>query len=270
MLQAELKVIGGTQAGHVIRLKPGKFLIGREPDCHLRPKSELVSRHHCAFAIDEYAVRVRDLGSTNGTFVNDERIRGQVLLQAEDHVRVGNLEFEVRIVEPASRPSTESDPGDRSTDDTMSFSADTLTDVPPQQPAGGGETTIVKIPGAPASAPAGDDGMGDILQQAADQEFVVQPEYAAPPAPAPERRPLPQAVGAPAGTASAAPSEQPARATGGFAPVPIRLPDPATTGLKPATPKPDEGQSEDQAKEINPSDQAAAIIRQFRHRRPTS
>src|SRR5207247_11148736 len=48
--------------------------IGRAPDCHVRlPNDELhwtISRHHCVLDIDPPLVRVRDLGSRNGTFVN--------------------------------------------------------------------------------------------------------------------------------------------------------------------------------------------------------
>ena len=102
MLQAELKVTSGKQAGNTIPLPPGKFLVGREEDCHLRPNSDMVSRHHCVFTIDEYAVRVRDLGSTNGTLVNGERIRGGVVLKTGDVVSIGKLEFEVLLGDPAN------------------------------------------------------------------------------------------------------------------------------------------------------------------------
>ena len=59
MLQAELKVLGGKQAGKSIALGK-KFLVGRESDCHLRPNSDMVSRHHCVFTLDDYTLRVRD------------------------------------------------------------------------------------------------------------------------------------------------------------------------------------------------------------------
>ena len=102
MLQAKLKVVGGRHHGRVIPLATKKFLIGREQDCHLRPNSELVSRHHCVFAVDDFSVHVRDLGSTNGTFVNDQRVRGEVLLNSGDRIRVGKLDFELVIGEPVT------------------------------------------------------------------------------------------------------------------------------------------------------------------------
>lgn len=97
MLQAELKVVGGKHHGKLIPLGARRFLIGREQDCHLRPNSELVSRHHCVFAIDDFAVRLRDLGSTNGTYVNDERLRGEVSLKDGDRIHIGKLDFEIRV-----------------------------------------------------------------------------------------------------------------------------------------------------------------------------
>ncbi len=97
MLQAELRVLTGKHAGSVIPLPAGKFLIGREHDCHLRPNSDLVSRHHCVFTVDEFTARLRDLGSTNGTLLNGERLRGTAVLKPGDEVTVGNLTFTVVI-----------------------------------------------------------------------------------------------------------------------------------------------------------------------------
>ncbi len=97
MVRAELKVIGGKQHGSLIPLQTKKFLVGREQDCQLRPSSESVSRHHCVFTIDEFSVRLRDLGSTNGTFVNGQRVQGQAILQLGDRILIGKLEFEIAI-----------------------------------------------------------------------------------------------------------------------------------------------------------------------------
>ncbi|HLJ10239.1 MAG TPA: FHA domain-containing protein, partial [Planctomycetaceae bacterium] len=102
MFQVELKVLEGRQQGKTIPLNVRQFLIGREQDCHLRPNSDLVSRHHCVFTVDDFTVRLRDLGSTNGTFVNGERIQGQVVLNPGDHVAVGKLSFEIVVKKAAA------------------------------------------------------------------------------------------------------------------------------------------------------------------------
>lgn len=96
-MEVALKVVEGKQTGTLIPLNKEKFLIGREEDCQLRPNSDLVSRHHCVIAVDDFTVRIRDLGSTNGTFVNDQRITTQVVLKQGDSIRIGKLAFEMQI-----------------------------------------------------------------------------------------------------------------------------------------------------------------------------
>ena len=141
MISVELKVVGGKHAGQTIPLDRKKFLIGREQDCQLRPNSELVSRHHCVFTVDDYSVRVRDLGSTNGTAVNGETIRKEVVLQQGDQVTVGSLEFVVAINEVDSAPKTEQVSAD--TKETVVAGTETLSEMTPIKP---GEDVIASAP----------------------------------------------------------------------------------------------------------------------------
>ena len=152
MIESELHVIGGKHAGQVIPLNRRTLLIGRETDCQLRPSSELVSRHHCVFSIDDYAVRLRDLGSTNGTMVNGERIAKEVTLVTGDRIMVGNLEFEFRVASPSRK----------SGDETVVSGTETVMEVATTQ-------ANEPQPGEPAAA-------------ASDQESVEAPA----PAPAPD------------------------------------------------------------------------------------
>ncbi|MEM9701347.1 MAG: FHA domain-containing protein [Planctomycetota bacterium] len=107
MLSAQLVVRGGKHEGKRLVLEKGRFLIGREQDCDLRPSSDLVSRHHCVFHIDDYTVRLRDLGSTNGTLVNGKSLSGEKTLSAGDRVTVGKLTFEVALKEVADEQAAE-------------------------------------------------------------------------------------------------------------------------------------------------------------------
>ena len=102
-MRASLTVLSGPFAGQKIAVSHGKLLIGREVDCHLRPDSGLISRHHCALLLDDFTLRVRDLGSRNGTFVNEHRIGiGEVVLLHGDIVTVGDMACQVEVsTEPA-------------------------------------------------------------------------------------------------------------------------------------------------------------------------
>ena len=100
-MEAKLRVVEGPFAGRTIRVPQGKLLIGREKDCQLRLDSDSVSRHHCVLLLDEYALRIRDLGSKNGTYVNGSRIGGESHLEHDDSVSIDQLTFEVDLGGPA-------------------------------------------------------------------------------------------------------------------------------------------------------------------------
>jgi pSer/pThr/pTyr-binding forkhead associated (FHA) protein len=98
-MKVKLKVLKGKNEGKEIAVPVKRFLIGRADDCHMRPKSDAISRNHSAILIndDDDDVVVRDLNSRNGTFVNGQRISQDTSLVAGDHLQMGRLEFEVII-----------------------------------------------------------------------------------------------------------------------------------------------------------------------------
>lgn len=96
-MQVKLKVLIGSSAGKEIPVPVSRFLIGRGDDCHMRPKSDAISRNHCAILVSGDNVILRDLNSRNGTFVNDQRVQGDHELKAGDKIRIGKLEFEAVI-----------------------------------------------------------------------------------------------------------------------------------------------------------------------------
>lgn len=98
-MQVKLKVLLGKNEGKEIPVPVRRFLIGRGDDCHMRPKSEAISRNHCAILIneDEDEVILRDLNSRNGSYLNGERIASDMPLDSGDHIQLGRLEFEVVI-----------------------------------------------------------------------------------------------------------------------------------------------------------------------------
>ena len=108
-MQASLHVLVGKQKGREIPLPDALFIIGRDPLCHLRPHSSLVSRRHCAVARWGGRVLVRDLKSANGTFLNQKKLTNQVEVQNGDVLDVGNLSFSFQIVRDADEPVQELD-----------------------------------------------------------------------------------------------------------------------------------------------------------------
>ncbi|HEX5943820.1 MAG TPA: FHA domain-containing protein, partial [Anaerolineales bacterium] len=74
-------------------LKGGKTSIGRAGTNDIVVEDAAASRHHAEIWVDEAAgkVSIVDLDSTNGTFVNHERISGECLLKANDAIRIGQV-----------------------------------------------------------------------------------------------------------------------------------------------------------------------------------
>ncbi|HEV7998684.1 MAG TPA: FHA domain-containing protein [Planctomycetaceae bacterium] len=102
-MDAHLKILNGPSAGQTVPIS-GKLIVGREEDCHLRPASEFVSRHHCVLLLDEFTLRIRDLGSKNGTFVNSRRVgRAEKILFDGDMVSVGELICQISLTSGATR-----------------------------------------------------------------------------------------------------------------------------------------------------------------------
>ncbi len=79
-----------------VPLNRAKSVIGRRDDCQIRIPLNSVSRQHCEILQSGDRLSVRDLGSSNGTFVNREKVVERVL-KAGDLLAVGPCVFVVRI-----------------------------------------------------------------------------------------------------------------------------------------------------------------------------
>jgi pSer/pThr/pTyr-binding forkhead associated (FHA) protein len=87
----------GKASGQAIPITLPQFVIGRDPQCNLRPASPLISKTHCAVKIRQGNVYVEDYGSTNGTFLNDQPVKGEVLTKDGDILKAGPLTFRVTV-----------------------------------------------------------------------------------------------------------------------------------------------------------------------------
>lgn len=126
-------------------------VVGRREDCDLRIPLGEVSRKHCRLIRDGDAIRLEDLGSSNGTFHNGQRVR-EATLGAGDTVQIGPVTFMVQIdgvpadedMQPAAAPA------EGATGEADDFLAD-------DHPASGDQADAGEGAAAPAEAPATDD-----------------------------------------------------------------------------------------------------------------
>jgi hypothetical protein len=91
-----LVVERGPRAGLTYVLGDGHTLAGRSDDADIFLGDVTVSRHHARFVVDEAGLRVEDLGSTNGTYVNMER-RDEAPLAPGDEVIIGKYHLVVAV-----------------------------------------------------------------------------------------------------------------------------------------------------------------------------
>jgi two-component system, NtrC family, response regulator AtoC len=84
----------------------GEFLIGRGPESDLQLGSPGASRRHALLLLGEGEVRIRDLGSRNGTLVNGERLEGEQILFQGDTIAIGSVTLILYLAPaaPSKRP----------------------------------------------------------------------------------------------------------------------------------------------------------------------
>lgn len=183
-MKVSLVVVKGKPEGLEIPLKVPRFIVGREKGCQLRPGSDLVSKQHCAFQLTSKTLSILDLGSTNGTYVNGERIDAEVPLNDGDMVKVGPLTFAVRMVsEKSALPASQKGKPGSAEDDLFD---DWMMDAAPAPEPGGStimdmralslDDTLSEAP--PESKPKTDSGLRDVR---ADLKYVPPAPSSTPP-----------------------------------------------------------------------------------------
>ena len=99
---AKLVVLSPEQKGRSYELKVDKTTIGRVEDNTFQIAEPSVSSHHCEVMLRGSDVLVRDLISTNGTFINNEKI-SEGILKPGQTLRLGQIELQI---ENSDAPST--------------------------------------------------------------------------------------------------------------------------------------------------------------------
>lgn len=142
----KLVILTGKHQGQRMNLPERELTAGRDEGCELRLSGTEVSRRHTKLRVVGESVYVSDLGSRNGTLVNDVLIVGETLLQPGDVLRIGSMAFQLEQPKPKPAPKPIVKPRipadgivdvKLATEDSI---ASLLTDDEPE--GGSGDTTI--------------------------------------------------------------------------------------------------------------------------------
>jgi predicted component of type VI protein secretion system len=88
-MDAKLVVTSGAKPAKISLRLP--TIVGRSADAQLKVKQPNVSRKHCELFVSDGRLKIRDLGSSNGTFVNGTRIDKDWLLASGDELAIGTV-----------------------------------------------------------------------------------------------------------------------------------------------------------------------------------
>lgn len=92
-----LRVVGGPAAGREIPIRGTKVTVGRAITADISIPDTVISRTHVVISLEGKTWKIKDLGSTNGTWVRGEKISGEVELPLKAPVRIGNTLFELYV-----------------------------------------------------------------------------------------------------------------------------------------------------------------------------
>ena len=132
---AKLVVLSAGMTGRTHELKVDKTTIGRVEDNTFPIADPSVSSHHCEVLLRGTDVVVHDLNSTNGTFINGEKVNGEAVVKPNQILRLGQIELRLETEATASAPAK------KSVDQTLVMQRGvSLTDLEQGTRGGGFET----------------------------------------------------------------------------------------------------------------------------------
>jgi pSer/pThr/pTyr-binding forkhead associated (FHA) protein len=159
-----LEIVEGTGAGKQVELRD-PVEVGRDPASPLSLDDTQASRRHARFSVQNGAAVVEDVGSTNGTFVNNQILHSPRFLNPGDQVRVG-----VTVIELRSREQVQARPS-------------AAIPVPPVTAVDPGVLQPVPAPARPVAPgpplPGREGAGGQPLQPGAPAPVLAQPSPAA-------------------------------------------------------------------------------------------
>lgn len=97
-IQVTITIISSSPETNTHTVGPGEYVLGRSSNAEIRLDStdQYISRRHCLLKIDGSSVLLEDLNSSNGTFVNGERITAETLLENGSFIGLGDSRVGVK------------------------------------------------------------------------------------------------------------------------------------------------------------------------------
>lgn len=183
-MKLSLIVVGGVHDGKAIPVNVPQFVIGRDPQCQLRPASPSISKRHCAIFVRGRQILIRDFGSTNGTFVNEQLVEGEVPLKEGDTIKVGPLSFKISLTASPAPAQAPPAPAAVTVGDVPSDGETVELSAPESEGPSSDKLAALLLddePGAKAGASVGADG---IPEGSTVMEIPAQAQAGEPGAPA--------------------------------------------------------------------------------------
>jgi pSer/pThr/pTyr-binding forkhead associated (FHA) protein len=140
-MRAQLVPLDG---GAPIEVVKDMTIVGRKEDCDVRLDHKSVSKMHCVIVKTDGLLLLRDLGSTNGTRVNGQRIRRAALLP-NDQLTIAHFKFRVQLGPDAAGPPS---PNVRPEEHTQALEAHEVADLLRQAARGSAADDSDEMPAA--------------------------------------------------------------------------------------------------------------------------
>jgi pSer/pThr/pTyr-binding forkhead associated (FHA) protein len=117
--------------GPSVDLVKDMTLVGRDEDCDVRLDHKSISKLHCVIVKTDGLLLIRDLGSTNGTRVNGQRVRRAALLP-NDMLAIANLKFQIKFGVDLERESVTDSSEQKDEESAAPIRRNLLPDVYPE------------------------------------------------------------------------------------------------------------------------------------------
>ena len=98
----EVEVTSGTNARSTFLLSHGRYRVGQRAGCDIAIEDPWLSRDHLELVVSEHEIRVKDLGSTNGSFCNGLRFHDRIL-EPGASVVIGRSFLRIRLLSGVAR-----------------------------------------------------------------------------------------------------------------------------------------------------------------------